>query len=304
MKSLPKPNKQDVQQFWGEVYDVAYTDVDKDLTGDSLRDLLAELEDMFRLREQLPVVEIALQELAGKRVLEIGSGAGSHSALFATYGAIVTSLDITAERARSTRAKFNLLGEAARDCRALQADAESLPFADGVFDIVYSNGVLHHSPDTDRAIAEAFRVLKPGGQAAIMLYCKSSWDYWFNQFFCVGIIKGKILTSPNWLGHSTEWIGNSKQTVTNPVTRCYTGRALKKMFGSFEQLSLRKTEFYFYLIPFFGRYYRRFQIRRYGVHRGGILAYGEPWPKKSALEYRLGKIMGWAWNISAYKPKI
>ena len=219
MKSLPKPNKQDVQQFWGEVYDVAYTDVDKDLTGDSLRDLLAELEDMFRLREQLPVVEIALQELAGKRVLEIGSGAGSHSALFATYGAIVTSLDITAERARSTRAKFNLLGEAARDCRALQADAESLPFADGVFDIVYSNGVLHHSPDTDRAIAEAFRVLKPGGQAAIMLYCKSSWDYWFNQFFCVGIIKGKILTSPKWLGHSTERIGNTKQTETKPETR-------------------------------------------------------------------------------------
>jgi len=295
------PTKQDVQKFWGGVYDVAYSDMDADLSVETLLELLAELEDMFRLREQLPVVEISLNELAGKRVLEIGPGAGSHSALFATYGAVMTSLDISAERARSTQAKFDLLG--ARDCRALQGDAENLPFDDDMFDIVYSNGVLHHSPDTDRAIAEAYRVLKPGGQAAIMLYCKSSWDYWFNLFFCVGILKAKIFTSPHWLGHATEWIGHSKQTVTNPVTRCYTGRALKKMFSSFDRLTLRKTEFYFYLIPFFGRYYRRFQIKRYGVHRGGILAYGEPWPRRSVLEDRLGRIMGWAWNINAYKPK-
>lgn len=54
------------------------------------------------------------------------------------------------------------------------ADAENLPYDNGFFDIVYSWGVLHHSPDTPKAIAEVFRVLKPGGVAKIMIYHKYS----------------------------------------------------------------------------------------------------------------------------------
>ena len=50
------------------------------------------------------------------------------------------------------------------------ADAEHLPFADETFDVVYSYGVMHHSPDTAQCLQEAWRVLKPGGEARIMLY--------------------------------------------------------------------------------------------------------------------------------------
>ena len=50
------------------------------------------------------------------------------------------------------------------------ADAENLPFSDNSFDIVYSYGVLHHSPDTAQAIREVHRVLRPGGSARIMIY--------------------------------------------------------------------------------------------------------------------------------------
>lgn len=55
------------------------------------------------------------------------------------------------------------------------ADAEHLPFPDATFDIVYSYGVLHHSPDTRAAVKEVHRVLKPGGTAIVMVYHHPSW---------------------------------------------------------------------------------------------------------------------------------
>jgi ubiquinone/menaquinone biosynthesis C-methylase UbiE len=294
--------KQDVQAFWGSLYDSLYDDVDKELTREQLLKGIDDLEDMFRVRDYMTTHEMPLENLKGKRVLEIGPGAGGHSALFAKHGAVMTSADITFSRARATQAKFDLMGDKAADCRAMQSDAENLPFADNTFDIVYSNGVLHHTPDTDQAIAEVYRVLKPGGQAVIMLYCKDSWHYWFNMIFCVGILQGKLITGENWLGRATEWGGKNAQTLENPITRCYSAGGIRRMFSAFKGTSLRKGEFYFYLIPKLGRLYRRWQIKRNGVHPGGILVYGEPWPMQAPLEMWLGRHMGWAWFITATKP--
>jgi len=56
----------------------------------------------------------------------------------------------------------------------LNADVESLPFADCSFDLVYSWGVLHHTPDTERALHEVHRVLKPGGECQAMFYHRRS----------------------------------------------------------------------------------------------------------------------------------
>ena len=294
--------KEDVQAFWKALYHSLYDGVDEELTRDALFGGLAELEDMFRLREHMAVVEMPLAELDGKEVLEIGPGSGGHSALFASYGARVTGIDLTAERARATGAKFRLMGARALSCHAVQGDAETLPFADCTFDIVYSNGVLHHTPDTERAVDEVFRVLKSGGRAVIMLYCRDSWHYWINLLLCVGVLQGKALFDRNWLGKATEWGGAHRQTTLNPVTRCYGRAGVHRLFGRFERVSLRKREFYLYLIPKLGRLYRRWQIRRYGTHPGGILVYGEPWPIWSPLEARLGRVMGWAWFIAAHKP--
>jgi ubiquinone/menaquinone biosynthesis C-methylase UbiE len=296
--------KREMQAFWKEVYNVAYSDSDNRLAPTELDSAIDDLEDMFRFRGHMAVVEMRLDRLAGKSVLEIGSGAGGHSALFAKHGARMTSMDITPERVQATKQKFDLMGASADGCVALNADAENLPFPDHSFDIVYSNGVLHHTPDTEKAIAEVLRVLKPGGQAIIMLYCKSSWAYWFNYWFCAGILMGWIFRSPrHWLGHVTEWSGHSKQTVFNPITRCYTASGIRKLFAAYENLSMRKAEFYFYLIPKLGRFYRRYQIKRYGTHPGGRLVYGSAWPIQSLLELRLGRSIGWSWFIRATKPK-
>lgn len=295
--------KTQVKAFWGEVYEAAYAENDGALNRETLFRNLNDLEDMFRLRSHLAVTEMPLDQLAGKKVLEIGPGAGGHSAMFAKYGADMTSVDITFDRARATQAKFDLMEDPARGCHALQGDAESLPFADESFDIVYSNGVLHHTPDTEQAIAEVFRLLKPGGRAVIMLYCKNSFAYWFNLWFCAGILKGGIFKSRNWLGHNTEWIGTKKQSTLNPITRCYTRGGINRLFRRFDDLKMRKGEFYFYLIPKLGRLYRRWQIKHYGVHPGGIIVYGDPWPIQSPLELWLGKHVGFAWFIAATKSE-
>ena len=197
-------NKQDIQAFWGALYDSLYEGVDKDITREQLLEALDAMEDMFRLRGHMVVADMPPKDLKGKRVLEVGPGAGGHSALFSRHGAVVTAIDITPLRAKATAAKFRLLGPDAEGCRAMQGDAEALPFDDGSFDIVYSNGVLHHTPSTEKALDEVFRVLKPGGRAVIMLYCKDSWHYWINMWLCVGILKGRAFGDPNWLGRATE----------------------------------------------------------------------------------------------------
>jgi len=58
------------------------------------------------------------------------------------------------------------------------ADAEQLHFTDDAFDLVYSWGVLHHSPDTPRAFREVRRVLRPGGAFRGMVYHVPSWTGW------------------------------------------------------------------------------------------------------------------------------
>ena len=108
----------------------------------------------------------------GKRVLEIGVGMGADVARWARAGALVTGVDLT-ERAVTLSGQRLAAEGLAAELRV--ADAENLPFDDGTFDIVYSWGVLHHTPDTAKAMAEATRVLAPGGRLKVMLYHRRSW---------------------------------------------------------------------------------------------------------------------------------
>ena len=110
-------------------------------------------------------------------MLEIGCGCGSEAELFARAGAHYTAIDLTNAAVSITRKRFQLLG---LEGRFVQGDAENLPFPSGSFDLVYSHGVLHHTPDTARTIREIYRVLSPGGRAVIMLYYRNSFNYHVN----------------------------------------------------------------------------------------------------------------------------
>jgi len=110
-----------------------------------------------------------------KNVLEIGVGAGSDFQQWCNYATHATGVDLTDTAINLTRERLNVNSISPSSYTLQRADAESLPFSDNSFDIVYSWGVLHHTPDTHRAFREAFRVLKPGGTIKAMIYHVPSW---------------------------------------------------------------------------------------------------------------------------------
>ena len=92
------------------------------------------------------------------------------------------------------------------------ADAEQLPFPSDSFDLGYSFGVLHHSPNTEKAIAELVRVVRPGGEIKIMLYNRHS-VYVFNQWVKFGLLRGKPWkTLKSILWHHMESVGTKGYT--------------------------------------------------------------------------------------------
>jgi SAM-dependent methyltransferase len=113
----------------------------------------------------------------GLRVLEIGCGLGTDGAQFARAGADYTGVDLTEASVELARRRFELFELPGK---FQVADAEALEFADESFDLVYSHGVLHHTPDAARAVREIHRVLRPGGRAVVMLYHRDSYNYRVN----------------------------------------------------------------------------------------------------------------------------
>jgi ubiquinone/menaquinone biosynthesis C-methylase UbiE len=113
----------------------------------------------------------------GRKVLEIGCGLGTDGARFAEAGADYTGVDLTEAAVELARKRFELFDLPGR---FQTADAENLDFPDESFDLVYSHGVLHHTPETKKAIGEIHRVLRPGGRAIVMLYHRDSYNYRVN----------------------------------------------------------------------------------------------------------------------------
>jgi ubiquinone/menaquinone biosynthesis C-methylase UbiE len=133
-------------------------------------------EHRYKVHRQL-LSAVGFEKTRGLRVLEIGCGCGSEGERFARAGARYTAVDLTNAAVSLTQLRFQL---AKLEGSFVQGDAENLPFADSSFDLVYSHGVLHHTPDTPRAIGEVYRVLARGGRAVIMLYYRDSFNYHVN----------------------------------------------------------------------------------------------------------------------------
>lgn len=296
--------KNEIMDWWGDLYQQCYAASDAVMDADSLEKDLINLEDMFGKRKHLAVVEmLPLLKQKGLKVLEIGPGAGGHSALFARHGANMTTLDITPSRAVSTAAKLALVGD--KQGFSCQGDSETLPFADNSFDIVYSNGVLHHTISTHKAVSEACRVLKPGGKGVFMLYSRNSAEYWVD-IVPRAMVNGSIfhMKEENWIGRVTE--GKPKfGKVKNPITRVFSAAQIKELFSEVTLVSLRKSSFQFnnFMIPGLNKV-RNFILMKLGFtrHPGCTIVYGEPRFIDTKAELFLGKYIGWDWNIVIKKP--
>lgn len=159
------------------------------------------LEAAERYRLEPEIVAFAeFDRWRERKVLEIGVGIGADHQRFAQAGAQVTGIDITKHAIDLVRRRFELLGLSSR---LMVGDAESLPFPDASFDLVYSWGVIHHTPNTARAAREILRVLKPGGEFRVMVYNRHSLiglmlyvRYGYRCSFSLDEVFAKFLESP------------------------------------------------------------------------------------------------------------
>lgn len=260
----------ETERFWAAHYDASHKDIDSRLVPEELHTLLGELEGLFRHRQHLAVVEMPLDSLAGRRILEVGSGAGAHAAFFSSLGAEVFALDLTWDRILATSRKLNMIRGPKKGVCVL-ADARWLPFSDGVFDIVYSNGVLHHSPNIEWSIREIHRVLRPGGTAVVMLYARDSFLYRGVLFPIRGLLQGGILRNRRWLGKATERTGVGRQQNDNPWTEVFSVKEVRALFQGFSAIRIRKNSFQFDQIPIVGRWVSRAVAVWTGWNQAGVL---------------------------------
>jgi ubiquinone/menaquinone biosynthesis C-methylase UbiE len=168
----------------------------------------------------------------GARLLEVGCGMGSDLLQFARGGARCVGVDLTPRSVEITRHRFKLYGA---DGSFMISDGEHLPFQSESFDVVYSNGVLHHTPDTAGAIREVHRVLRPGGVAKIMLYHRNSLNYWIEIVLRRGVLGLEFLR-----GRSAEQIMSRVIEFSDhdarPLVKVYSRRQVRELFGMFKDV--------------------------------------------------------------------
>jgi SAM-dependent methyltransferase len=213
----------------------------------------------------------------GLRVLEIGCGLGTDGAQFAEAGAHYTGVDLTEAAVGLARKRFDLFGLPG-EFRV--ADAESLDFPDESFDLVYSHGVLHHTPDSARAVREVHRVLKPAGRAIVMLYHRDSYNYRIGirvlRRLGSSLLKSKsgiklvhgltgepleslreharlLKANSNGYLSSAEFLSQSTDGAGNPLARVYSRREARELFKDFRELELRTYFLNKRFVPLIGK---------------------------------------------------
>ena len=222
-----------------------------------------ELVEEHRYKKEWHIPEAAqfahAKDLA---VLEVGCGLGTDGAQFAKAGARYTGIDLTDAAVELAKRRFELF-DLPGTFRV--ADAERLDFPDSSFDLVYSHGVLHQTPDTAAAICEIHRVLRPGGKAVVMLYHRDSYNYrvnismlrrtgvqllrWNTGVKLAHLLTGEpedslreharqLQTQSEYL-NSEEFLSRNTDGAGNPLARVYSRSEARELFKDFAHVELR-----------------------------------------------------------------
>jgi SAM-dependent methyltransferase len=213
VSSPGSPTAADVRAYWNQhIHDL---DISREVPGTP--GFFADLDQYHfeKLHHLLRLV--TFEGYRGKRVLDVGCGAGTDLVRFARAGAIVSGVDLSAAAIELARANVAQQGLEA-DLR--EADAAHLPYADGTFDLVFAHGVVQYSADPAGVVGECWRVLKPGGDAIVQAYNRVSW---LNAL-------SKLMKVP--LEHEGA-----------PVLEKYTAAELRKMLSRFREVRIVEERF-------------------------------------------------------------
>lgn len=211
----PSHLKQEVKKYWNQAAcGTEFIDQKK-----YSKEYFRAIED-FRYSVEPEIFGFAqFSRFYGKKVLEVGVGAGSDFVQWVRAGAEAYGVDLTEEAINHVNHRLSINGLRAAEVKI--GDAEALPYENNMFDLVYSWGVIHHSPDTFKSLEQLVRVAKPGGTIKIMIYNRKSL-YAFYQYLRHALLRGKpFKTVRNVLYHHQESLG----------TQAFTFKEAKEMIS-------------------------------------------------------------------------
>jgi len=182
---------------------------------------------------------------SGKRVLEVGCGLGTESTNFARAGAVLTAVDLSEKSLELARKRFEVFG---LQGSFFQANAEELTKvlpAGSQFDLIWTFGVVHHTPYPEKVIAEFTKLLAPGGELRIMVYSKVSYKLFF-----------LMRETGDWdFSKMDALIANYSEAQTGcPVTYTYTFEELKELLHEFDVTQIEKDHIFCWDIDEYKQY--------------------------------------------------
>jgi 2-polyprenyl-3-methyl-5-hydroxy-6-metoxy-1,4-benzoquinol methylase len=200
----------------------------------------------------------------GKKVIEVGCGIGTDTINFARAGAMVTAVDLSDESLKLAKQRAKVFGLEDKIC-FYQANAEELSSRVPVepYDLVYSFGVIHHTPNPSNAIAQIKRYMTAASELRLMLYAKNSWK--------------NIMIEANY---------DQPEAQTGcPIAFTYTPDEVRNLLNGFNVLEIRQD----HIFPFV--------IEKYVKYEYEIVPWFSAMPKDmfAALE----KSLGWHMLVAA-----
>lgn len=209
--------KNEVKQFWNEKACGTW-EIDKS------KFTLEYFEAIEKQRYEMQPEIFSFAEFTrfhNKKLLEVGVGAGTDFLQWVRAGTESYGIDLTEEAIAHVQHRLDLYGLQAKEFRV--ADSEALPYDNSFFDVVWSWGVIHHTPNTMQALSEIIRVLKPGGTAKIMIYHRHSilaYLFWIKH----ALLKLKPFRS------ISEVLWNHMESIG---TKAYTVKEIKKELSKY-----------------------------------------------------------------------
>lgn len=248
----------------------------------------------YALEPHIPEL-VGFADWADHDVLEAGCGVATDGLQFARAGARYTGIDFSPTAVELARRRFELEGV---DGSLVRGSITELPFPDASFDLVYSHGVIHHLPQTEQAVRELHRVLRPGGTALVMLYHRSSLNHRFTILVVRRALAGllalpgsaraiaaltgeppalleghrRLLSEHGWryLRDRRLFVSHNTDGPGNPLSKVYTRAEARRLFGDFARVETAVRFLNLRIYPGGGRLARsavaRRAERRWGWH--------------------------------------